>query len=558
MKLKFYSFKRLAALLLLLGIGSVSSAQELTTLMVDYYTGNPYTQSGSPILVTYTIRNDQQSTMTGLRMADFIPVGTTYYEESTVVNGVAVPDNNGRAPFVVDDITNDEGLTLTTQWGAGVLPVGQTITLTYVAIADANAGVIKQYGGRLRGTYAPILSFDAGFPRATIYIAGDGSCSAAYIVHGATATSGSPNNYVSSIHINDGAKATQLFVGTSTNNYYANTNTKLPLNNLLLTDASAIAFDNATQRLYFVNNSTTTQQELYYINTAIFPARAYKFSNTTNYPIPTGTGVGKNITRMTWSPYGYGYALTDDGSHLFKITVTNNVPLYTDMGPVEDYDLDAPVANETGGDIATDWFGSIYLVTNSGKFYIIQVDEGYPLATYKGVIPGLPTSGNQSLTFNHEGRLIVSGAYQDAYAIFWDSYGNPTSASSVSGGSTGIWHSADYASCYFPPNTFRKGVSTKSADKPNTPEVIANASVRVSPNPFINTINLKVALPTAETVKIRLMDMFGRTVYTSTQRLTSDVNTVNLNIPGSLTHGIYVLDVFAGSKRLATKKLSHL
>jgi hypothetical protein len=52
--------------------------------------------------------------------------------------------------------------------------------------------------------------------------------------------------------------------------------------------------------------------------------------------------------------------------------------------------------------------------------------------------------------------------------------------------------------------------------------------------------------------------MYGRTVYATTEKLSSGVNTLNLNIPGSLGRGIYILDLFAGNKRLMQKKLSRL
>jgi hypothetical protein len=196
----------------------------------------------------------------------------------------------------------------------------------------------------------------------------------------------------------------------------------------------------------------------------------------------------------------------------------------------------------------------LWLITNSGKLYAIDVtDETQPLAIYYGTPAGLPADKNNSIAIGSDGKLVVSGGYQNAFRI--DVLGN--TATSITGGSTtNVFTSGDYASCYYSQLPWRKATN-KPADKP-IQDAISKATVRVSPNPFVNSLNLQVALPAAETVKIRLIDMYGRTVYAATEKLNSGVNTLNLNVPQSLGRGIYILDLWAGNKRLMQKKLSHL
>ena len=554
MKVKFYSIKNyLVTGLLLLGIGNMSFAQVINLTVEDYFTGNSYTQSGNPIKYTFTIHNDLSAAFSNVGMSSAIPIGTTYYEGSTELNGIALADVNGTSPV---DVQNDFILPLPN--GAGVLQPGETATLTFIVIVNANAGAIRTFYTGVSLNFNPTQSWRTGFSQVIIPLIDDFSCEAAYITNGGTpsanVTTTAPNAFISAVNITDGTRINQIFSGTSTNNYYANTNTKMPLGSQLLVDASAIAFDKETQRIYFVNNSTTAQQELYYVSVATSPAKAYKFSSTTPYYFPVTPGVGKNITRMTWTPFGVGYALTDDAQHLIRFSVTNNVPTFTDLGPIPDLEPSAsnPIANETGGDICADYYGNLFLITNSGKLYTIMMDEGLPAADYAGIPSGLPTDKNQSLTIGPDGRMVVSGAYQNAYKI---DMGGMT-ATSITNGSTSVFTSGDYASCYYSQMPwFRRAVT---AEKPNTQDAIMKTPVLVSPNPFVSSLNLKVALPAAETVRIRLIDMFGRTVYTTTEKLNSGINTLNLNVPGTLGRGIYILDLWSGNKRIMQKKLSHL
>jgi hypothetical protein len=77
----------------------------------------------------------------------------------------------------------------------------------------------------------------------------------------------------------------------------------------------------------------------------------------------------------------------------------------------------------------------------------------------------------------------------------------------------------------------------------------------VLPNPFRKELNLQVQLTTAETVKVRLIDFYGRTVYTTTKQLGAGSNSLRLAVPANLGSGIYVVDVWAGNNRLLQKKL---
>ncbi|WP_158085481.1 T9SS type A sorting domain-containing protein [Niastella vici] len=62
--------------------------------------------------------------------------------------------------------------------------------------------------------------------------------------------------------------------------------------------------------------------------------------------------------------------------------------------------------------------------------------------------------------------------------------------------------------------------------------------------------SLQLQLNTAAAVQVRLFDLFGRTVFSISQKLTTSFQSLHLNVPAGLTPGIYVLEVTDGSNRL--------
>ena len=82
-----------------------------------------------------------------------------------------------------------------------------------------------------------------------------------------------------------------------------------------------------------------------------------------------------------------------------------------------------------------------------------------------------------------------------------------------------------------------------------------SAKTTVQPNPFISTLNLQLQVNTAAAVQIRLFDLYGRTVFTTSQKLATGFHSLHINVPAGLTPGIYVLEVTDGNNRLLQKKL---
>ncbi|WP_205508687.1 T9SS type A sorting domain-containing protein [Longitalea arenae] len=84
---------------------------------------------------------------------------------------------------------------------------------------------------------------------------------------------------------------------------------------------------------------------------------------------------------------------------------------------------------------------------------------------------------------------------------------------------------------------------------------VKDLDIEAVPNPFDRDINVQVKLKTAETVRIRLLDFYGREVYSTVEQLSIGSHSIAIRIPAGLAKGIYVLDVRSGSEQIYQQKM---
>ncbi|MFT3678983.1 MAG: Ig-like domain-containing protein [Ferruginibacter sp.] len=68
-------------------------------------------------------------------------------------------------------------------------------------------------------------------------------------------------------------------------------------------------------------------------------------------------------------------------------------------------------------------------------------------------------------------------------------------------------------------------------------------SIKVSPNPFVGEITINMPVEQNTTLSIRMMDMTGRAVLSTTQKITKEFPQVTLKNLNGLTRGVYVVEV---------------
>lgn len=106
--------------------------------------------------------------------------------------------------------------------------------------------------------------------------------------------------------------------------------------------------------------------------------------------------------------------------------------------------------------------------------------------------------------------------------------------------------------CYTPDTTVAQPVKLVAT----TTSAVANMiAAQVRPNPFHSELTVQLQLQTAAIVNIRLIDLYGRSVYATSEKLGAGVNSLHVNVPAGLSAGVYMLDVLAGNNRILQHKL---
>jgi uncharacterized repeat protein (TIGR01451 family) len=84
---------------------------------------------------------------------------------------------------------------------------------------------------------------------------------------------------------------------------------------------------------------------------------------------------------------------------------------------------------------------------------------------------------------------------------------------------------------------------------------IKDMAMQVYPNPFRKELNVQFQLKTADMVKFRLLDLYGREVFVTTEKLSTGYHSVSIAIPPGYAPGMYVLEVLAGNSQLFQQKI---
>lgn len=88
----------------------------------------------------------------------------------------------------------------------------------------------------------------------------------------------------------------------------------------------------------------------------------------------------------------------------------------------------------------------------------------------------------------------------------------------------------------------------------NSDEFEVSQSFKVYPNPFVDTITLTVQLLKPELLSVSLIDVSGKKIdLASNRKFTSGQHSLQLDLPGQLSKGIYFLSVSDGRKNTVIK-----
>lgn len=288
------------------------------------------------------------------------------------------------------------------------------------------------------------------------------------------------------------------------------------------------------------------------------------------------------------------YALANDGNGVTQIFIGQPSGNSTTLS--KKWDLVDPSNNPFTGTVngvAFDLFGSLYLTTSTGLFYVNQATVNGPAGTVECSMVFAQT-GLQDLASNvfpTQSTLPVdlisfSAAYKDGnttlnwqteneirfshYEIERKSASSGTSfvaiANKTATGSTGIAHYQhidDISNLNDEVVYYRlKMVDLDGREKYSNVIMVRKESkvisgIRVNPNPVVRgeVTTLRFESTTSATVSLRVVDMAGRVVSQQQNRINEGLNSIPVNNVERLQPGIYIIQLQNGAE-LSTVKLS--
>ena len=533
MKTKFYPLRTLLfTLLLSFGIAETIKAQAIHLDLVDMTTGHDGSQTYPGDSLLYTITVTGPITMINPRVACPVPPGTTYIPQTTTLNGSPFADQFGSMPWA------------TAQLIPTPASATDAVTIKFRVRVAANSGFIIGNAVLTTANYLNIppsttstnvllMNFDCWnqfYSLTTMYPPGYLPLNPSIYY---------PYQFIRELNVNTGNTGL-VYNGKTGNCWNSAGHAPLPAGSVL-TDATAMALQSTSWRLYFVNKPVNNMPAdlCYYIT--------YPAGSTTAYQIvgsPLTTNTTSLITRMTMDALGNGYAITDDGLEFIHFTADSSSVTVDNRGPLVDDPSNGSnsVLLETGGDIVSDGSGNLIMITFLGKVY--RINPSNNVAKYISIIANFPAAGCTAVAIDKDGFLYIGGRYTNYYKL------TLSTLTLTSLTTTGSFATSDFAGCAVPIQPARIAVNETT-----TTSLSAEVSARILPNPFRKQLNLQVQLTTAEIVKIRLVDFYGRTVYTTTRQMGAGTNSLNVAVPGNLSSGIYVVDIWAGNNHLLQKKL---
>lgn len=440
MKLKLY-LSKVFFLLLLLVFANKGQAQtlDLSKSISNITTGGDGSSASQYNILEYTIvaRNLTATNITNAILYDNIPAGSSYVSGSTTLNGITIADVGGNMPYA-----GTGGLINSPSYGSGVLAFNAAATIKFRVRITANGGTITNYA-TFEGTHngnAIVQNTNTVFTNLTP----DASCSVIYQSTTNSQGGSPPYQYIRTVNTTNGTGGPTLYNGTTGLCYNAVTGAVLPAGSVLVY-TSGIAYDKTSNRIYFVNNNSSSPQDLSYVDLNTTPVSAKRF---VGYPLETTTGSGWNINRMAFASDGYGYAITSNSLDIIRFSINpgTGLPVINRLGALINDVINGSndILSEGGGDIFGDGSGNLYLVANSSKLY--KINPNTRVATFLGSVSPFPGTSN-SIAIDATGKVYIGGAYQNVYTVNLATM----AATSITGGSTSnVWTNGDYTSCGFP------------------------------------------------------------------------------------------------------------
>lgn len=316
---------------------------------------------------------------------------------------------------------------------------------------------------------------------------------------------------------------------------------------------AAAAYDKKHDRLYFTPMHIA---QIRYIDLSSGEAKFFYLQDKM-LDNPSGYLAEENhITRMTIINKT-GYAITNDGNHVFRFS-TGKKPTVTDLGALVDDPSNNGVSirnrcTSWGGDLIGASDGSLYLVSANRHVFTINTDTR--VARHLGAITGIP--GNitaNGLVVNDNGQLVMA------------------SAASNSGYYTINLETLQATALPYAPNSFSTSdlananlLEVKKGSSETTPAeitkipvpLVANDNINVYPNPVTGS-QFKINFDEMQKgwYNISVTDLTGRALYNKRVNVQNDAQVETISLDKRPARGLYLVKIAdASNANVYTGKL---
>lgn len=310
------------------------------------------------------------------------------------------------------------------------------------------------------------------------------------------------------------------------------------------TMVAASAFDAKTNRLFF---TPMHSNELRYFDFASGTNQVYYVRNNALKSFINTDADATVITRMCFGADGYGYALTNDGSHLIRFSSGKSTNI-VDLGAIQDDRKNTSISIQNkctswGGDMIADAFGNLYIISMRGN--IFKFNPSAMMASFMGQIKNIPQDYLiNAAAVDAEGNVIIGSATKSDH--YYSVNLSTLQAAPLANQVESVYNASDLASGHF---AFEQLVSSKN-------ETTAKASINVYPNPVVNkTISLSFDKMQPGYKTILLLNAAGTVVFNKNMA-TNATGNVQVALPANMAKGFYVLSLTsAAGKEQYTKKI---
>lgn len=292
---------------------------------------------------------------------------------------------------------------------------------------------------------------------------------------------------------------------------------------------AAIAYDAKNNRLYYTQ---MMGNQLRYLDLNGAQPKSYAVTTQLLKNFPNQPGEASVITRMVIASDNYGYALTNDNSHLIRFSLDKQTSI-TDLGNL----IDAKTNGENsvkkqfvswGGDLIADANGNLYLFAMQGGIY--KINPNTRLTTFLGQIKNMPEDYTVNAAMVEDDANVIVGSSTKTTNYYRVNL-TTLEATELSKKTEQVYNVSDFANANL---AFSKNAIANTDAVATT--LIKN-SVNIYPNPVSGKkINLQFNNFSKGKYVIQLSEMEGKIIMKK-----------EVNISGSQTESLSAASVSAGS-----------